>query len=125
MMKNPYFGELTFDHGWVTKRQIRLFGKIYEAEVYVLAYKSEPEILPAQEHAWLFYTEHENENLACFETLLLEYSGDAASRFVPASLHFDREGGCVLLCDDAKEPDEGIAVCILPEKTVMLQSDYL
>ena len=32
-MTNKYFGELEFDHGWVTKRQIRLFNRIYDIEV--------------------------------------------------------------------------------------------
>ena len=118
-------GKLKFDSGWVTKRQIKLFGNIFDIEVYVLAYKSEIEILPVQEDAWVTYIEHENDNLRCFEKMMIEYSNDAESRFIPSSLHFDREGSCALLCDDVKEPDEGIAVCILPEKCVMDQSDYL
>ncbi len=125
MMTNPYFGELEFDHGWITKRQIRLFGSVFDIEVYIPAYQSEKEILPCQEAAWAVYSAHENENLKCFETLMSEYCNDAASRFTPASLCFDREGGCALLCDDAKDLDEGIAVCILPEKCVLEQSDYL
>ena len=59
------------------------------------------------------------------EKLLLDYSDDAALRFTPSSLYFDRDGGCALLCDDEQDLDEGIAVCILPEKSVEYQSDYL
>ena len=40
-------------------------------------------------------------------------------------LLFDTDGGCALLCNDAEDEDEGIAVCILPDKCVMDQSDYL
>ena len=123
-MTNKYFGELEFDHGWVAKRQIRLFNRIYDID-YFLAYESEKEILPVQEKAWTAYTEHETDNLRCFEELMSEYSSDAETRFVPASLYFDREGGCALLCDDADDLDEGIAVCIMPEKCIVDQSDYL
>ena len=93
--------------------------------LYVLAYESEKEILPVQEKAWTAYTEHETDNLICFEELMSEYSSDAETRFVPASLYFDRGGGCALLCDDADDLDEGIAVCIMPEKCIVDQSDYL
>lgn len=91
----------------------------------MLAYKSEKEILPVQENAWVAYTQNENESLKCFEDLMLNYSNDAETRFIPTSLHFDREGGCALLCDDVRDEDEGIAVCIMPEKCVVEQSDYL
>lgn len=124
-MINDTFGELEFDSGWVTKRMITLFGRIYEVEVYVLAYRSEMEILPIQEKAWVKYAEAENENLRCFEELMLRYSDDAETRFTPTSLYFDRDGGCALLCDDFQDDDEGIAVCIMPEKCVIEQSDYL
>ena len=124
-MMNEYFGELTFDSGWVTKRSIQLFGKTYEVAVYVLAYKTESDILPIQEEAWTSYSEKESENLMCFETLMKEYSEDAESRFTPPALNFDREGGCALLCDDEKDADDGIAVCIIPEKCVVSQDDYL
>ena len=49
----------------------------------------------------------------------------AESRFTPTALHFDREGGCALLCDDEEDADDGIAVCIIPEKCVVSQDDYL
>lgn len=35
------------------------------------------------------------------------------------------DGGFALLCNDAEDEDEGIAVCILPQRCVMDQSDYL
>ncbi len=45
--------------------------------------------------------------------------------FLPRRILFDTDGGCALLCDDIEDRDEGIAVCIMPGKCVMDQSDYL
>ena len=54
-----------------------------------------------------------------------EFSGAAETRFSPRRLLFTVSGESALLCDDAEDEDEGIAVCLLPEKTVEYQSNFL
>lgn len=124
-MMNEYFGELEYATGWKTKRRIELFGNTYEVVVKIQAYDPEDGISEAQDKACRFYTENEKENLECMEKMMREYSADAESRFSPRRLLFDTEGGCALLCSDTDDMDEGIAVCILPDKCIMDQSDYL
>ncbi|MCR4598630.1 MAG: hypothetical protein K5678_06330 [Acetatifactor sp.] len=124
-MRNKYFGDLEYATGWKTKRTIELFSAIYEVVVKIQAYDPEDGITEVQERACQAYVEKESENLKCIEKLMLEYSADAKTRFSPRRLLFDTDGGCALLCDDIEDRDEGIAVCILPEKCVMDQSDYL
>ena len=124
-MMNQYFGELTYSIGWKTTRDIQLFGKNHSITVKIQAYEPEDSIPPAQDQACRTYIENEAENLECMEKLMLEYSADAKTRFSPRRLLFDTDGGCALLCNDAEDEDEGIAVCILPDKCVMDQSDYL
>ena len=124
-MMNQYFGELTYSIGWKTTRDIQLFGETYSIKVKIQACEPEDSIPPAQDQACRTYIENEAENLECMEKLMLEYSADAKTRFSPRRLLFDTDGGCALLCNDAEDEDEGIAVCILPDKCVMDQSDYL
>ncbi len=124
-MMNQYFGELEYATGWKTKRQIELFGNLYDIVVKIQAYDSEDGISEKQDQACRVYIENEKENLECMEKLMLEYCADAKTRFSPRRLLFDTDGGCALLCDDAEDEDEGIAVCIIPNQCVMDQSDYL
>ncbi len=124
-MMNQYFGELTYSIGWKTTRDIQLFGETYSIKVKIQAYEPEDSIPPAQEQACRTYIENEAENLKSMEQLMLNFSSDAASRFSPRTLLFKKNGSCALLCDDKQDLDEGIAVCILPEKSVEYQSDYL
>ena len=124
-MMNQYFGELTYSIGWKTTRDIQLFGETYSIKVKIQAYEPEDSIPPAQEQACRTYIENEAENLKSMEQLMLDFSSDAASRFSPRTLLFKKNGSCALLCDDERDLDEGIAVCILPEKSVEYQSDYL
>ena len=124
-MTNKYFGELVFAMGWKTKRTIELFGRLHEIVVKVQAYEPEDGISEVQDSACRYYIENEQGNLKCMEHLMLEYSADAEKRFMPRRLLFDTDGGCALLCNDAEDEDEGIAVCILPQRCVMDQSDYL
>ena len=124
-MMNQYFGEMQFSIGWKTKREITLFDKACTVTVKIQAYEAEDEIPSVQEQACRAYIEHEAENLKSIEQLMTDFSVNAASRFSPRTLLFKIDGGCALLCDDEKDLDEGIAVCILPDKCVEYQSNYL
>ncbi len=99
-MMNQYFGEMEYATGWKTKRQIELFGNIYDIVVKIQAYDPEDDISEKQDQACRVYIENEKENLECMEKLMLEYSADAKTRFSPRRLLFDTDGGCALLCND-------------------------
>ena len=124
-MINSYFGEMEYATGWKTKRQIELFGNTYDIVVKIQAYDPEDGISEEQDQACCEYIKNEKENLESIEKLMVEYSADAKTRFSPRRLLYDTDGGCALLCNDAEDVDEGIAVCIIPNQCVMEQSDYL
>ena len=124
-LTSKYFGNMEYSIGWKTKRTIELFGEQREIVVKIQAYEPEDGINDMQDKACKFYIENEKDNLKCMEQLMKEFSANAKTRFKPRHLLFDTDGGCALLCNDAEDEDEGIAVCILPEKGVMYQSDYL
>ena len=124
-MTSNFFGEMEYATGWKTKRKIELFAARYDIVVKIQAYEPEDAISEVQERSCQEYIENEKEYLECIEKMMLEYSSDAVTRFSPRRLLFDTDGGCALLCDDALDMDEGIAVCIIPEKCIMDQSDYL
>ncbi len=123
-MYHPCFGEMEYDYGWVKKRKIPLFGKIFEIEVRIISVDIEDEITAEQQASGIAYIQHEKAYLESIEKLMLEFSDDAATRFTPATLYFKFGGRCALLCNDT-EDDDGIAVCIIPEQYVTYQSDFL
>ena len=124
-MMNKYFGELEYNYGWLTKREILLFGNKHEITVIIQAYKAEDEIPTIQDEVCKEYAEHEQEYLEWIEKLMLEFDDNADTRFTPDSLYIERDGKCALLCDDAEDLDDGIAVEIIPEKNVTYQNVYL
>ena len=124
-MRNEVFGEMAFSIGWKTKREICLFGKQYTITVKLQASKAEDALPDVQQQACLRYGAQEQEYLKSMETLMQDFSAHAATRFTPRTLVFKKKGVCALLCDDAEDPDDGIAVCIIPQKKVMYQDDFL
>ena len=124
-MLHNIFGEITFSVGWKADKNIQLFGKDYPIKMKIQAYFEEDGITEKQEKSYLEYNEAESDKLHTVEKLLCNYAASAATRFVPKTLLFDRDGSYALLCDDCDEPDEGIAVCLSPKEQVVSQDDYL
>lgn len=124
-MINEYFGEMNFSIGWKTKREIQLFGKTYNITVTIQASNPEQAFPEIQKQAFLAYTEHEKDNLCDIEKMMIEYCDYAESRFSPRTLLFKKNGMCSLLCDDEEDPDDGIAVCVFPQKYLMSQDEFL
>lgn len=124
-MNNKVFGEIIFNVGWKTKSAITLFKRETTVVVKAKAYREEDGISSEQEKSYLEYTNNKQTLLKSMENMLSKYSDNAANRFVPKTLLFERDGSWALLCDDLLNPDEGIAICMNPEKKIVLQDDYL
>lgn len=120
------FGELRFDTGWKIQIEISLFGKKQGITLKARAYEEEDGITAAQIVSFSDYSEHQLDRQEEIENLLNSYSdAEPLRRFKPRTLLFERDGGYALLCDDAADPDDGIAVVLSPEQRVLSQDDYL
>ncbi|MDR0869022.1 MAG: hypothetical protein LBP75_11230 [Planctomycetota bacterium] len=125
-MNNSVFGELTFNTGWKTEAEISLFGNNYVVTVKAKAYFEKDGITAEQESAFSDFNDYKNSRLQTVEKLLNGLaSGNAAERFTPRTLLFQRNGGYALLLDDKNDEDDGIAVCLAPKAEVLSQDEYL
>lgn len=125
-MNTPVFGEMVFNVGWKTKTEISLFDNNYSVIIKAAAYFEKDGITAVQEAAFFDFDNNKNERLKTVEKLLTDYSdADAAQRFVPRTLLFQRNGSYALLLNDRKDADGGIAVCLQPEVKIVFQDEYL
>jgi len=125
-MKNPIFGEVSFDTGWETKNDVSLFGKEYNVVVLAAAYYEQDGITSEQEAAYGSFLKNKNQLLKEVEKLLRDFAGgNASNRFLPTTLLIKRDGGYALLCEDDENEEDGVAVCLAPEKKVVSQDKYL
>lgn len=125
-MKNIVFGEMTFNTGWKSLVNIKLFDKSTKITVKAKAYFEKDGITSEQEAAFSDFNKNKEQRLKNTELLLFDYAGDiAARRFVPKTLLFERDGSYGILFDDHQDEDNGIIVCLIPEEKVLTQDDYL
>lgn len=124
-MYHNYFGNMNYSIGWKVKRRINIFDKEYIITVKIQANKPDQNFPEVQNNACTEYVKSEKMYLEKIEILMTEYSENAKTRFLPKTLLFRRDGVCAMLCDDSEDPDNGIAVCIIPEMKIMLQDDFL
>lgn len=124
-MKNKAFGEITFNVGWKTTTLITLFSRESQIVVKAKAYRKTDVVTAEQEKSFTDYSKNKSEYRTTIEKLLSDYSDEAANRFIPKTLLFERDGAWALLCDDLLDPDGGIAVCLQPDKKIVLQDEYL
>lgn len=117
--------KLVFDIGWKATISLELFSQNYSVKLKFKAYFEKDKITQEQEKAYIEYKEDKKNILNKIENLLIGYSSDAATRFIPKTLLFERDGAYALLCDDTLSTDEGIAVTLAPKKQVVLQDEYL
>lgn len=118
-------GEMQFNVGFKREEKIVFCENPRTIIIKVKAYFEEDGITAEQAEALKKYSENKIEINDTLTELAINYDKNAASRFIPKTLLFGRNGECALLCDDEMEPDEGIAICIYPEKKVVSQDDYL
>ena len=130
-MFNGIFGEIYFSFGWKTKAEITLWREVYEIVVDAEAYFENEEITFEQERAYETFNNSKQEKQDTIESLLLGYYNNERDesflheQLTPKTLVFDREGGCALLLDDEEDPDNGLAVILIPDEEVMTQDEYL
>ena len=124
-MVKTFLGDLEFHTGFKKSDSIEFCNRKYEVTIKAKAYFEEDGITAEQQSSLQKYGENKEEFFKIITDLALNYDKTAKERFVPKTLLFQRNGECALLCDDVNEPDEGLAICILPEKEIVSQDDYL
>lgn len=125
-MKNPFWREMTFHVGWKAKSNIAFYGKKYAITLKAKAYREEDGITVEQDQALSDFAAQKDTVLKTAEKLLDNFrEGNGAAYFTPRTLLFERDGSYALLCDDRMNEDDGVAVCLSPTQTVVLQDEYL
>jgi hypothetical protein len=124
-MINTVLGEMAFNTGFKTECDISLFGKKHNIIVKAKAYFEKDGITAEQEKAFIDFSDKKAEYEKAVENLLKKYSNNASEHLTPQTFLFQRDGSFALLCDDANEPDDGIAVCLSPESGIVGQDEYL
>ncbi|HHO0758731.1 TPA: hypothetical protein ACRTM4_000992 [Aeromonas hydrophila] len=126
IINNAIFGELTFNTGWKSKTVISLFGVDYDVVVKIKAYFEADGITTEQEIAIAGFAKNKLVQLDAIEQALNDYAnGDSLNLFVPRVLLFNRDGSYALLLDDSRDVEDGIAVTIAPNISVISQNEYL
>ena len=123
-MNNNVFGEVQFNMGWEKKEDINLFNQTYTVTVSAAAYFDTDKITDEQEKA---YGEFEKEKINILTNVeqLMEKIKDGEKRYAPSLLLFQRNGDYALLFDDVNDNEDGIAVTIRPEYSVINTDQYL
>ena len=124
-MKHELFGEISFSMGWKTKKTIRLSNNEFNVILKIKAYFEDDGIASEQEKSYEEFLDNEMVILKKIDELLEKNNYAIKERIIPKTLLISRDGSIALLCDDKEEPDEGIAVCIMPEMKIVSQDDYL
>lgn len=127
-MKNKVFTDAEYYYGWNTLLDICLWGEIYTIVVSAQAYAKTEAVTKEQEDAYSQFLSNLIAEQKTIELLLDSFVGDkrnAKQRFIPKTLLFEKNGNYTLLCDDRESPDEGVAVCLSPQKIVISQDEYL
>lgn len=118
-------GTMEFNTGFKIQDNIIFCGVSNTIVIKAKAYFEKDGITEKQRKMIQKYSDNKSQIGDIITEVVSKYDINAKSRFVPKTLLFGRDGECALLCDDNREPDEGIAVCIYPREEVISQDDYL
>lgn len=145
---DPAFGEMEYNHSWVKKESISLFGKSYEIRIAAEAYKGQ-EILDVQRQSYERYQSEYPEYIAEIPDVLLDYyisNYDSIASVVDIpkqinrenitrdlivklirvkTVYFDRNGQYGWLCDCAWDDEHGISIILSTEEIFVAEQDYL
>lgn len=142
------FGEMEYDHSWVKKENVSLFGKNYDIRIVAEAYTGQ-DILDIQRKSYERYKEEYPEYLTKIPDVLLNYYIENYERIseeveIPEKInlkninkeiivklirvktvYFDREGQYGWLCDCAWDAEHGISIILSEEEPFVAEQDYL
>ncbi len=124
-MNNSIFGDFKFDTGWKKEIELVIFEKPYKVIVKAKAYFEKDGVTNAQEESYNAFNENKLNKIKLTESLLKDYDENPSERFIPKILLIERDGSYAILCDDKMNIDDGIAVCLTPNETIIMQDDYL
>lgn len=124
-MINTIFGSMEYKIGFVKKDSIYFLGKKYNITIKLKAYYEEDGITNKQIESMKWFADNCDYLDRKIAPLILSVYKNAAERFSPRRILFGREGECALLCDDTENPDDGIAITILPDIKILSQDEYL
>ncbi|VEJ08714.1 hypothetical protein [Actinobacillus delphinicola] len=125
---NPFLNDLVKKRGFVKPMQFNYQGKAWNITLKFKARAQDTQITPKQEEAFdAFYNEKVHfekltEKLICD---YIEHFQFEDTKVEPTTLLIDKEGMVALLCECAWDPEEGIAVVLLPKAYVTVQNEIL
>ena len=124
-MESKVFGQVLFNYGFDRQDNLIFWNKVYNINISAAAYFEKDGIYKNQEDSFLKYKGSEMQYISKAEQLLIDYirmqvgaQGSLQSicaQYTPRTLRFDRNGQCVILIDDSKDPDGGLAVLLFPD----------
>lgn len=142
------FGEMEYDHSWVKKESVTLFGKNYEIRIVAEAYTGQ-EILDVQRQSYERYKSEYPDYIAKIPDVLLNYyisnyesissevdipeqinrgniNRDLIVKLIRVkTVYFDRNGQYGWLCDCAWDSEHGISIILSSEEIFVAEQDYL
>ena len=127
-MVKTALGDMSFSVGWKCETTIDLLGKTHTITVKVVSYYESDGISSEQESAIADFAAKTSHYVSIAERLIISAADglrQAQIQFIPAVLLFNQDGSFALLCDDADDPEDGIAVCLKPSECVMSTDEYL
>ena len=114
-----------FKYGWNKHEEVFILGQRYEIIINLHAYYEKDGVTGKQKDAYLNFEEQKTQMLSKIEDALNKFCNNAKERFTPTMLLISRDGEIALLFDDDDNPDDGIAVTIIPEIKIYSQDEYL
>ena len=122
-MDNKIFGEVKFNMGWETKKDILFFDTKYKITVSAAAYYETDKITEEQEISYSEFLENEKMILNKIQEQIDALDGK--TRYIPCLLLIQENGDYALIFDDKDDVEAGIAVTIKPEYSVLDTDQYL
>ncbi len=118
---------LKFDYGWRKPFNIQFQGVDTEIELVFDAYKGE-EVNEKQLASYELFSKNKHEYESKISTLLQNYIQKNRIQHTGVqakSLQFNYDGEFALLCDCDWDIENGIAVILYPEESIIIQGDFI
>lgn len=117
-------GKMSFNTGYKIPLSINWNNENINVTVKATAYKPEDGLTPEQTKSINMISKNIDKYTQKMLSTLKKCDSDIKN-YKPKTILIKRDGSIALLCDDAKHPDDGVAICIKPKCYSMSQDDYL